>query len=125
MSAAPAWIDTHCHLAAAEFDPDRAAVIAAAGAAGVSRIVVPAVCAAEFARVRACCIAANAAPAAPRCFAAYGIHPLYAAQAGAADLTLLRRFLLDDDCVALGEVGLDFFLPGFDAARQLEVLPAG
>ena len=36
-------IDTHCHLDAAEFAADRAAVVAAARAVGVSALVIPAV----------------------------------------------------------------------------------
>eukprot|EP01041_Mallomonas_annulata_P016961 gene16962-35178_t len=37
------WIDTHCHLDAAEFDADRDAVREAARLAGVARCVIPAV----------------------------------------------------------------------------------
>ncbi len=46
------WIDTHCHLDAADFDADRDAVVAAARAAGVATIVLPAVDAGNFDRVR-------------------------------------------------------------------------
>ena len=45
-------LDTHCHLDAAEFDHDRAQVIARAQAAGVQAIVIPAVEVANFDRVR-------------------------------------------------------------------------
>jgi len=110
-------IDTHCHLDAAEFAADRDAVAARALAAGVSRIVVPAVAAGNFAAVRDCCARYAG------CAAAYGIHPLYVANAGEADLATLRRWLADESAgpqppVAIGEIGLDFFVPGFDAARQ-------
>lgn len=63
-------VDTHCHLDAAEFAADRAAVAQAAQAAGVTRIVVPAIETANFAAVRECCARY------PGCVPAYGIHPL-------------------------------------------------
>jgi TatD DNase family protein len=46
------WIDTHCHLDAAEFDADRDAVAQAAHTAGVSRIVIPSIGRDNFTTVR-------------------------------------------------------------------------
>ena len=110
-------IDTHCHLDAAEFAADRDAIVAASSAAGVSVLVIPAVEAANFAAVRDCC------QRYPQCSPAYGLHPLYLAGAGDADLATLRRWLRDElsgslPPVAVGEIGLDFYAPGFDAANQ-------
>ena len=102
------WIDTHCHLDAAEFDADRDAVRQSARAAGVTRCVIPAVHAAHWAEV---------AKLAERHGDAYalGIHPLYVPQAKEADLLALDRALTErrDDprLVAVGEIGLDFFVP--------------
>lgn len=110
-------IDTHCHLDAAEFAADRDAVVARALAGGVSGIVVPAIETGNFAAVRDCCVRF------PGCVPAYGIHPLYVERASEADLAVLRAWLEKESAgpqppVALGEIGLDFFVPGFDAARQ-------
>ena len=109
------WIDTHCHLDAAEFDPDRAAVVERARAAGVRQLVLPAVQAADFDRVRELAHAVDGAYA-------LGIHPLYVQQAAESDLALLRDTLRawcgDDRLVAVGEIGLDHFVPGLDRDRQ-------
>jgi TatD DNase family protein len=110
------WIDTHCHLDAAEFDADRDDVAQAAERAGVSQIVIPAVERANFAAVRA--LARRIAGGAY----ALGIHPLYTPQAADGDLAVLRAEIeasLDDPrFVGIGEIGLDYFMPGLDDERQ-------
>lgn len=110
------WIDTHCHLDAREFDADREDVIAAAVAAGISGIVLPAVAVSNFDAVRAL------AGEGSRCVYALGIHPLCTPGAGQADLDALRGQVaasIDDPrLVAIGEIGLDFFVPGLDAQHQ-------
>ena len=100
------WIDSHCHLDAAEFSADRADVVQRAKAAGVHRLVLPAVEAANFGAVRQLAHAHDAAYA-------LGIHPLYVDRAEEADLDRLAQALQDhcDDprLVAVGEIGLDHF----------------
>jgi TatD DNase family protein len=102
------WIDTHCHLDAAEFDADRDAVREAARQVGVMRCVIPAVHAGHWPEV---------AQLAERHGDAYalGIHPLYVPQAQEADLLALDQALHeragDPRLVAVGEIGLDFFVP--------------
>jgi len=112
------WIDTHCHLDAAEFAADRDDVVAAARAAGVATIVVPAVEIANFADVRDCCERYAG------CRPAYGIHPMYTPQAREGDLPALREWLRREQPLAVGEIGLDFFVPGLDRQRQHELFVA-
>lgn len=109
------WIDTHCHLDAPEFDADRAAVVLRARQAGVGQVVVPAVNAANFDTVRRLAHEAGLAYA-------LGIHPLCTAAANDADLDQLQAALAasrdDPRLVAVGEIGLDHFVPGLDRQRQ-------
>lgn len=101
-------IDTHCHLDAAEFDADRHEVVAQAARAGVGRIVIPAVERSNFDTVR------TLAHAMPGGHYALGIHPLYVRRAADADLRHLReaieQAMSDPRFVAIGEIGLDFFV---------------
>ncbi|MDP2760371.1 MAG: TatD family hydrolase, partial [Sideroxyarcus sp.] len=64
------FIDTHCHLDAAEFGGTQADIVREAGAVGVNRIVLPSVARANFDNVRTLC------EQYPNCAAAYGIHPM-------------------------------------------------
>jgi len=109
------WIDSHCHLDAPEFDADRAAVVARARAAGVHQVVLPAVAADHFEATRAHAHAHGLAYA-------LGIHPLWVDRADDADIGRLQQALQqhrdDPRLVAVGEIGLDHFVPGLDRARQ-------
>ena len=112
---APTWIDTHCHLDAAEFDADRGAVARRARAAGVVMQVLPAVSGAAFDAVRTLAEAEGVAYA-------LGIHPLCVDASAEDDLDRLddeiARRRADPRLVAVGEIGLDFFVQGHDADRQ-------
>jgi TatD DNase family protein len=103
------WIDTHCHLDAHEFGGQSLEIAAQAGQAGVAMIVIPAVARDNFGIVR------DLAHAAPNASYALGIHPIYVPQAQDADLVELRRLaeeaMADPRFVAIGEIGLDYFIP--------------
>jgi len=109
------WIDSHCHLDAEEFDPDREQVVERAVAAGVRMMLIPAVEARTFERAR---------DIARRYGFGYtlGIHPLYVSRAVDADLETLsdavRSAQVDPNFVGIGEIGLDFHDGAPGAARQ-------
>lgn len=98
------FIDSHCHLDDAQFDPDRDAVLARAREAGVSVLLA---------------IGTGGGPpdleagirlasAHPHIYATVGIHPHDAAKAGAEDFERLRGLLSHPKVVGLGEIGLDY-----------------
>ncbi|HXA48628.1 MAG TPA: TatD family hydrolase [Burkholderiaceae bacterium] len=103
------WIDTHCHLDAQEFADESESIALRASQLGVSGIVIPAVERANFAAVAAL------AQHQPNCSYALGIHPMYVARADQSDLQALRdaipAALTDPRFVAIGEIGLDYFMP--------------
>jgi len=113
-SASPQWIDTHCHLDAREFDADRAGVVQRANAAGVTMQVLPAVGVFNFETVRALAHEYGLAYA-------LGIHPLCVGNAADDDLDKLEAALQahrdDPRLVAVGEIGVDLFVPGLIAIR--------
>lgn len=106
------WIDSHCHLDASEFDGRSLALADAALEAGVSAIVIPAVHRSSFGTVQ------DLARQRTSCFFALGIHPMYVPTSDEGDLLLLRQEIArlmsspeGDRLVALGEIGLDYFVP--------------
>jgi TatD DNase family protein len=111
----PVLVDTHCHLDAPEFGAEMPGIRARAAGLGVAMCVIPAVAASNFRVVR---------DLAHRQGDAYalGIHPMCTGDAQDEDLALLERELEarqgDPRLVAVGEIGLDFFVPGLDAQRQ-------
>ena len=114
-------IDTHCHLDARDFAADADEVRERARAGGVQQIVIPAVDIHNFDAVRA--LAHRFGD-----HYALGIHPLCSPDAGEGDLVTLERALQehqhDPALVAVGEIGLDYFVPELDADHQEALLRA-
>jgi TatD DNase family protein len=105
-------IDTHCHLDVAAFDADRSAVLQRAIWRGVCGIVIPGVTCGGWAGLRDFC-ASDA-----RLYPAYGLHPVYLEQHRPADLQALEAWLAREPAVAVGEIGLDYYVEGLDHQRQ-------
>lgn len=97
-------IDIGCNLAHDSFDEDREAVIDAARAVGVSQIVVTG--ASEGGSVKA---AALAGTRPGRLFATAGVHPHLAREFSAETESVLAELHRQDEVVAVGECGLDYF----------------
>lgn len=109
-------VDSHSHIDDPAFDADREAVLARARDAGVVAQVVPAVDAAGWPGLAAL------ARRHPELKPAYGLHPMYLDRHRAADLETLPTWVAHERPVAIGECGLDFFVPGLDPAAQRSVL---
>jgi len=102
------WIDSHAHLDAPEFAADRALVQVQTRVAGVAHCFIPAIERANWDAVHSLAHAQGDSYG-------LGIHPLYVPQAELADLEALddalRTHSADPRLVAVGEIGLDFFVP--------------
>lgn len=97
-------IDTHCHLDASEFDADRSHVALQAIQHGVSKIVIPAVARYNFDAVIQLCNQHQ------NCAYALGIHPMYVDNATPQDIETLKTYVEKYNPVAIGEIGLDYFV---------------
>ena len=111
------FIDTHCPLDAFEFSGDANSVWQHAWTQGVRHCVIPAVETGNFEAVRTLAHATGNS----YCL---GIHPLYVPQASEQDLQTLHDQLAlhqhDKRLVAVGEIGLDFFVPALTVPLMRE-----
>lgn len=110
-------IDAHCHLDFEVFDEDRDVVMQRAAMAGVEHIIVPGVRAEHWNRIADLCEQQGL-------HACYGLHPYYVEQHKNSDLLKLDYQLTNQDCVALGECGLDFRAGQADKQLQLKFFTA-
>ncbi|RDD81116.1 TatD family deoxyribonuclease [Dyella tabacisoli] len=117
-----ALVDSHVHLDDLSFEVDRDAVLARGRAAGVIAQILPGVDAASWPRIQQCCETHR------DLYPAYGLHPMFIAQHRPEHLDMLADRLRSHRPVALGEIGLDFYIEDLPAepqrhyfSRQLEL----
>ena len=102
-------VDSHSHLDFSEFDHDRPQAISRAIDAGVTDIIISSTVASRWQNVK------NVSLENPSCcHAAYGLHPMFMEQHGQSDLDALITWLKNNNAVAVGEIGLDFFIKDQD-----------
>jgi TatD DNase family protein len=107
-------IDTHCHFDEVQFDVDRELALRRAHSVGVKAQIIPAITAALWPKLKQIC------QFYPNLFPAYGLHPIYLAQHDVEkDIKQLADYLAQNNAVAIGECGLDFYLKELDEKQQI------
>lgn len=107
------FFDSHCHLDARTFDADRSAVLSRAGDVGIVALILPATTIDSWPEIST--LSQQHAHLHP----AYGLHPMFTAQHQEKHLDALERRLHEPGgAVAVGECGLDYFIPNPDRSRQ-------
>jgi len=113
-----ALIDSHTHFDDASFDADRDTAYQRARAAGVEAQVLAAVSARLWPKLKA--VVAHY----PGLYPCYGLHPAWLAEHRPEHLDDLANWLTRERPVAIGECGLDGYLPELDPDLQAEYFVA-
>lgn len=105
-------IDTHCHLDDARYFEDLDAVIKRSFDNGIEGILIPGADIKDLHRAQ------KIAHSYENIYFAAGVHPYHIDE---YDEDILRDFLKDEKCIAVGECGLDYFrLPSDETAKNKE-----
>ena len=104
--------DTHAHYDDHAFDEDREELIGSLKAAGVGRVVN------IGSTVASCAECLSLAERYDFIYAAIGVHPSETTELTEERFETLREQCLDPKCVAVGEIGLDYYWPEPDPEIQ-------
>ncbi len=108
-------IDTHCHIDIRLFEDQFEQLLEKARLAGVLKIVLPGVDRDGWQRIMALASIHQNLLAAP------GLHPMYLAHHHPKHLTELEILAAGGGIVAIGEIGLDYHVPGLDRGVQQQL----
>ena len=114
-------IDSHSHIYLAEFDQDRAAMLARAENEGVELILMPAIDRTTHSTMLEI---ERSFPG--KCYAMMGLHPCSVKEGYNEELTIVKKYFGERKFVAVGETGLDFywdktFTKEQDASFQIQI----
>ncbi len=110
--------DSHCHIDVEEFDADRDTVLQRTRQAGVTRMLVPAVHRQGWRFLLDYC------QVNPGLYPALGLHPVYLQQHRDEHISELAQWVEQEKPLAIGEIGLDYFVTELDRERQQTLFEA-
>jgi TatD DNase family protein len=108
-------IDTHTHLFADEFDPDRGPLIQKAIANGIQRFYMPNI---DSVSIDAMLKLEKQFPA--NCFAMMGLHPCHVNASYEKELSIVKSWLDKRKFIGIGEIGIDLYWDKTFVAGQRE-----
>lgn len=108
-------IDTHCHLDVEIFSQRHKELLCRARAAGVVQMILPGVVQAGWSRLLGICREEAGL------FAAPGLHPMYLSHHVPEHLEELGTVVKSGNVVAIGEIGLDYYLKSLDRGAQQQL----
>lgn len=111
-------IDTHCHIDVSAFDKDRQQVLERCHEAGITRLMIPGIMASTWPSLKDICNQYSGL------FPAYGLHPVYLESHSRDDIKTLDQWLQAEKPVAVGEIGLDYYMENLDRDRQQDLFDA-
>lgn len=111
-------IDSHCHLDFSDFDADRDLIVNECAALSIHHFIIPGTTAARFES-----LISLARQTATFSFA-LGLHPYFMDEHEPAHLDQLEALLVTQNVCAVGEIGLDFYLPETNKAAQVDLFLA-
>ncbi|OUR73665.1 DNAase [Methylophaga sp. 41_12_T18] len=108
-------IDSHCHIDFPIFDQDRQAILHRCQQLTIDTLFVPGVTAATWDRLLTVC------QQSPQLHPALGMHPMFMAEHHEQHIPLLREYVAQHSPIAIGEIGLDFYIPNHDKQSQSQL----
>jgi TatD DNase family protein len=108
-------IDTHCHIDIRAFAARLESLLKNARLKGVTRMILPGVDRDGWGRIMSLCRREEGL------FAAPGLHPMYLALHRPEYLEELEDLAAGGQIVAIGEIGLDYHVPGLDRVAQQQL----
>lgn len=111
-------IDSHCHLDFQQFELTRAHLLSSCQQLGIADIVVPGVTALSWNKLLTVCQQSS------MLHPALGLHPMFMEQHRPEHLIKLTEYISNHRLVAVGEIGLDFYIADHDKETQIELFTA-
>jgi len=111
-------IDSHCHLDFEQFEIDRENILSHCQKLGVKDIIVPGVEANKWDKLIEICSQSEAL------HPALGLHPMFMDSHQPEHILLLKKYIANNNILAIGEIGLDFYLANHDKTAQISLFSA-